>query len=222
MISDEKKLIDFIESQYSCFSGTLSEISKNGDNLFIDMNCNFIHLDKIPMLIESGEVEANCFSVDTIVYCSVKDCLYLIEFKEGWPQGDSAKELRFKCYETISKLIRNWSTHIGHRHDFFKLKIKYVVITRPPKKNIDVGGVINKSFLGVLDASKGFFKLQVLNKTYVDDVRVFVEDEKIFKFLSRITKHNSMNYYHKGQHTRTEWIRDPQSGTVSSSIHTCS
>lgn len=41
-----------------------------------------------------------------------------------------------------------------------------------------MGGVINKSFLGVLDASKGFFKLQVLNKTYVDDVRVFVEDEK--------------------------------------------
>ncbi|WP_312743545.1 hypothetical protein [Cedecea neteri] len=221
MISNEKRLIDFIERQYSCFSGTLSEISKNGDNLFIDMSCNFIHLDKIPMLIETGETEANCFSVDTLVYCSEKDCLYLIEFKEGWPQGDSAKELRFKCYETISKLIRNWSAHIGERYDFFKLKIKYVVITRAPKKNVNESGEINSSFLNVLDASKGFFKLQVLNKTYVDDVRVFVEDDKIFKFLSRITKHNSMNYYHKGQRKRTEWRKDLNSGTISSSDCLC-
>ncbi|MDG1646626.1 hypothetical protein ACA373_22070 [Erwinia sp. STN24] len=222
MISNEKKLIEFIESKYSCFSGTLSEISKNGENLFIDMDCTLIHLDKIPMLIDSGDVEANCFSVDTLVYCNEKDCLYLIEFKEGWPQGDSAKELRFKCYETMSKLIRNWSSNIGIRQDFFNLKIKYVVITRPPKKNVDENGEINKSFLSVLDASKGFFKLQVLNKTYVDDVRVFVEDEKIFRFLSRITNHHCMNYYHKGQLTRTEWKKDLYSGAISSSIRACS
>ncbi|WP_421527687.1 hypothetical protein [Morganella morganii] len=216
MISNEKRLIDFIEEKYSRFSGSISEISKNGDNLFIDMDCNFIHLDKIPMVIENGETVSNCFSVDTLIYCSEKDCLYLIEFKEGWPQGDSAKELRFKCYETISKLIRNWSAHIGSRHDFFNLKIKYVVITRAPHKNIDENGEIHPSFLHVLDASKGVFKLQVLNKTYVDDVRVFVEDDKIFKFLSRVTKYNSMNYYHKGQHKRTEWQKDLSSGDISS------
>lgn len=222
MTSNEKKLISFIEDKYSCFSGSLSEISKNGDNLFIDMDCNCIHLDKIPMHIESGETEANCFSVDTIIHCGEKNCLYLIEFKEGWPQGDSAKELRFKCYETISKLIRNWSVNIGDRKDFFQLQIKYVVITRAPNKNIDTNGLINNSFLGVLDNSKGFFKLQVLKNTYVDDVRVFVEDDKIFKFLSRITQHPSMNYYHKGQKSRTEWTKDPSSGDISSSISACS
>ncbi|WP_047709972.1 hypothetical protein [Pectobacterium atrosepticum] len=222
MNSNERKLIEFIEGKYSCFSGTISEISKNGDNFFIDMDCNFIHLDKIPMVIESGEVEANCFSVDTIIYCGVKNCLYLIEFKEGWPQGDSAKELRFKCYETMSKLIRNWSSNIGDRYDFFKLQIKYVVITRAPNKNIDVNGEVNKSFLGILDASKGFFKLQVLKNTYVDDVRVFVEDDKIFKFLSRVTNHHSMNYYHKGQHSRTEWRKDITTGDISRATIQCS
>ncbi len=221
MTSNEKRLIDFIENKYSCFSGPITEISKNGVNFFIDMDCDFIHLDKIPMLLDSGDTEANCFSVDTIIYCGVKNCLYLIEFKEGWPQGDSAKELRFKCYETISKLIRNWSSNLGDRKDFFNLQIKYVVITRPPNKNIDINGLINNTFLNVLQSSKGFFKLQVLKNTYVDDVRVLVEDEKIFKFLSRVTNHHSMNYYHKGQQKRTEWKKDPSSGNVSSAVYVC-
>ena len=219
MISNEKKLIDFIESEYECFLDSIREISMNGRNLFIDMDCKFVHLDKIPMLTDCGVVEANCFSVDTIVYCSIKNCLYLIEFKEGWPQGDSAKELRFKCYDTLSKLIRNWTSSIGSRSEFFNLKIKYVVITRAPKKNTDANnGEINSSFLSVLNASQSFFKLQVLKKTYVDDVRVLVEDDKVFKFLSRVTHNNSMDYYHKGQLARTEWRKSASLGTTSNVI----
>ncbi|HBQ2564269.1 TPA: hypothetical protein MYK34_005107 [Klebsiella pneumoniae] len=222
MTSNESKLINFIETEYSCFLDSISEMSKNGKNLFIDMDCRFVHLDKIPMLTESGEVESSCFSVDTIIYCSNNDCLYLVEFKEGWPKRDSANELRFKCYDTLSKLIRTWTSNIGSRSDFFNLKIKYVVITRAPMKNLDENGRANISFLDVLNTSQSFFKLQVLKKTYVDDVRVLVEDDKIFNFLSRVTNQHSMNYYHKGQRARTEWRKSPPLGVSSNTIPLCS
>jgi len=222
MTSNESKLINFIETEYSCFLDSISEISMNGKNLFIDMDCRFVHLDKIPMLNDRGELEPNCFSVDTVIYCSNNECLYLVEFKEGWPIRDSANELRFKCYETLSKLIRAWTSNIGSRSDFFNLKIKYVVITRAPKKNLDANGGVNISFLDVLNTSQSFFKLQVLKKTYVDDVRVLVEDDKIFNFLSRVTNQDSMNYYHKGQKARTEWRKSPSLGVTSNIISLCS
>lgn len=190
----------------------------NGNNLFIDMDCRFIHLDKIPMLNDRGEVESNCFSVDTIIYCSKNESIYLVEFKEGWPQRDSAQELRFKCYETLSKLIRTWTSNIGSRGDFFKLKIKYVVITRTPNRNLDENGNADTSFLDVLNTSQSFFKLQVLKNTYVDDVRVLVEDDKIFQFLNKVTNQDSMDYYHKGQKARTEWRKSPSFGVTSNTI----
>lgn len=216
MISNERKLIDFISSQYANYKESLTEISKNGSNLFIDMPCEFVHFDKVPMLLNQVDSEGNCFSVDTIIYCDKKNCIYLIEFKEGWPKGDSAKELRFKCYDTISKLVRHWSLNLGGRQDFFSLKIKYAVITRPPAGNDS--GEINESFLDVLNGSKSFFKLKVLQGTLVDDVSIFVEDEKIFKFLNRITNHQSMNYYHKGQKAKTEWSYNPQTNESSHSV----
>lgn len=214
MSSNEKDFFCFMQKKYSSFLESLTTISKNGDFSFIEMEGNFIHMDKIPMLLDSGDTEQNCFSVDTIIHCDQTNCIYLVEFKDGWPQNESARELRFKCYETMSKLIRNWSDNNRDRKDFFNLKMKYVVITRPPRKNVQEDGAVNKSFLQVLNNSKGFFKLGILKNTFVDDVRVFVQDEVIFRFLSRVTKTNTMIYHHKGMPTKTVWTRDEASGAI--------
>ncbi|MEQ5553892.1 hypothetical protein ABN349_00895 [Providencia rettgeri] len=207
-----KELLVSLTSKYPDLVKPIGDVSRNDlGERFIEMDFDCVHLDKIPFMINSTDEEKNCFCTDTIVFDEERETIYLIEFKTGWPKKENSKEIRFKCYETISKLSKHWSIFLNkNRSDFFNLKIKYCLITRGAKKQ----DITHHSFLKVLNGSIGFFKLKTLDNTIVDETRVIINEADIFSFLSRITGCNSMEYYNKDRSSYVRWNKLPNGTTV--------
>lgn len=193
-ITGAELILRSLEEEYSSYLSPIIDISKDtsGSRDFIEMDFNALHFDKIPYLWNIDKKEKGAFSVDTILFDSTKQILYLVEFKSSWPQKKTAQELRFKCYESLGKLLKYWTLILKKdRKEFFDIAINYCVITRP-KSNQD----INKaSFLDALDFSGNFFKLKFLDGTFVDETRIILDKEQIFKFLSRVTGVTEMSYH---------------------------
>ena len=201
LISDEQKIIDGLKHCYSENISSMKEVSYNQANQrdFIEINCDVLHIDKVFATLSNGSKISNCFSTDTIILDESNSTLYLIEFKEQWPKNKEPKHtIRLKCYDTLSKLCLFWINNLNFdREDFFRLKFKYCLITRPTKGN-DKYPV---SFLNALDLSSQCFKLKILEKTFVEETKILVSPNQIHQFLSRITKNGQMIYHHTDKST---------------------
>lgn len=196
MISNASfELIENLEQKYLDCLASITEISKDstGGKLFIEMDFQCLHLVQIPYLLGIDLNDKNALSVDTILFDRLKSTLYLVEFKSSWPKDKTAQQLRFKCYESLAKLLKYWTLVLEKdRKEFFELKINYCVITRA-KNNQDTN---NKSFLDALDSSANYFKLKYLDGAFVDKTRILLQEETIFKFLARVTGVQAMNYHY--------------------------
>lgn len=199
--SDALLIIQELEKNFPKNLTSITEISKNKvkNETFIEMDFNCIEFDAIPYFYlewkdkdgRNKEGINDHFSVDTLLFDDNNQTLYLIEFKSSWPKSPT-NEIRFKCYESLAKLMSFWILHLKrNREDFFKIKIKYCVITRA-QKNQDIH---HASFVDALDVSGNYFKLRSLNGLFVEKTRIIVDPKIIFTFLSRITKVNQMKYH---------------------------
>lgn len=193
--SDNKLLINSLEENYSEHLSYLENISYNDsdDKYFIKMDFKSLHFDKIPAFMSDGYKNNKSCSVDTLIYSQDNDSLYLIEFKENWPKHSGA-EIRLKCYDSIAKLCLFWTNVLGKkRSDFFKLKINYCLITRASKAK----SCEHPSFLAALNNTRETFQLKMLENTIVDQTRILITPDSIFKLLSRITKVEEMIYVNR-------------------------
>lgn len=191
--SEGKLLVDSLEKKYYEHLALLKDISYNDsdDKYFINMEFQSLHFDKIPAFMADGYQNAKSCSVDTLIYSQDNDTIYLIEFKENWPKHSGA-EIRLKCYDSISKLCLFWTNVLGkQRTDFFKLRINYCLITRASK------ACDHPNFLAALNSTRETFQLKMLENTIVDQTRILVTPDSIFKLLSRITKVQEMKYIHR-------------------------
>lgn len=193
--SDSKLLFDNLNIKYPEHLSPLKDISYNDsdDKYFIEMDFNSLHFDKIPAFMSDGYENRKSCSVDTLIYSQENDSLYLIEFKENWPKNSGA-DIRLKCYDSISKLCLFWTNVLGKsRHDFFKLKIKYCLITR------STHACQHPRFLEAINSTRETFQLKMLENTIVEQTRILVTPESIYKFLSRITSVKRMKYIHRNK-----------------------
>ena len=198
-ISKEQTLIDGLKEHYAESLASLKEVSYNVTNErnFIEIDFESIHMDKVPALMADKSEVHNSFSTDTILLDNSNNTLYLIEFKEKWPKDDNLS-IRLKCYDTLSKLCLFWVNILGYRKiEFFELRIKYCLVTRASKNN----DFRNPSFLNALNQTKQCFKLKLLEKTFVDETRIFVNPVHVHELLSRITQKNKMIYHHLDKST---------------------
>ncbi len=187
-------IIKSLEKQYSQHIATITDISRDTSKgkEFIEMGFKSLHFDKVPYLWSADKEGAIAFSVDTLLFDSTKDILYLVEFKSRWPKEKEGQELRLKCYESLGKLLKYWVTILQNdRLSFFDIKIKYCVITRARARQ----NPKNESFVDALEVSQNFFKLKYLDGAFLDETRIIVDDEKIFRFLTRVTGFKSMIYH---------------------------
>lgn len=194
-ISNELVLLNELEKKYISHISNITDISTNttGNKKFIEMDFNSLHFDKVPAFYSDSYENKESSSADTLIYSYHNDSLYLIEFKEGWPRhkdkSDSNSDIRLKCYDSISKLCLFWVNILGKsRRDFFDLKINYCLITRPK------GGNLHPSAVNALNSTKQAFQLKMLENTLVDQTRILVTPNGIYKLLSRITRVNDMVY----------------------------
>ena len=193
--SNELNFLSELEKKYISSISDITDISTNttGNKKFIEMNFNSLHFDKVPAFYSDSYENKECSSADTLIYSYHNDSLYLIEFKEGWPRHkdktDSNSDIRLKCYDSISKLCLFWVNILGKpRREFFDLKINYCLITRPKHGNL------HASALDALNSTRQAFQLKMLENTVVDQTRILVTTNSIYKFLSKITNINDMVY----------------------------
>lgn len=193
--SNELFLLSELEKKYISSIADITDISTNttGNKKFIEMDFNSLHFDKVPAFYSDSYENKECSSADTLIYSYHNDSLYLIEFKEGWPRHkdktDSNSDIRLKCYDSISKLCLFWVNILGKsRRDFFDLKINYCLITRPKNGNL------HHSAVNALNSTRQAFQLKMLENTLVDQTRILVTPNAIYKLLSRITGVNNMAY----------------------------
>lgn len=193
-ISNEKRLIVGLEDYYSDSLTTIKETSCNttANRDFVEVDFQVLHVDKINPLLTDGCEISHCFSVDTIIFNESKSTLYLIEFKEQWPKRDQNHKIRLKCYDTLSKLCLFWINKLsGSKEDFFNLKFKYCLITRGKSKRQEY----HPSFLTALNISNQCFKLKLLENSFVEETKILITPEQIYKFLSNTTQKMDMTYH---------------------------
>lgn len=200
--SNEQLLIDELHKKHKNNLASVKEISYNDSDKrnFIEIDFKALHLDKIPVkIVRDNYTMQGSSSVDTIIYDSSKNTLYLIEFKEHFPKKKKGEKtngsLRLKCYDTLAKLCFFWTNELKYyREDFFKLKFKYCLITRNSNTH--------PSFLNSLNSSNQAFKLKLLEGTFVDETRIIVKPSDIHKLLSRITSVPDMVYHNSDKTTK--------------------
>lgn len=187
-------LIQSLEARYSDCLASIGDISADTSQQrqFIEMDFNCLHFDKIPYHWGANKKDPTALSVDTVLLDKTKNTLYLVEFKSSWPKDRDSQQLRFKCYESLAKLLKHWTLVLKKdKRDFFELKINYCVITRG-KVNQNIN---HSSFLEALNDTGNFFKLKYLDGAFIDKTRIIVQEDEIFQFLSRVTEAQEMNYH---------------------------
>lgn len=193
--SNELFLLSELEKKYISSIADITDISTNttGNKKFIEMDFNSLHFDRVPAFYSDSYENKESCSADTLIYSHHNNSLYLIEFKEGWPRHkdktDSNSDIRLKCYDSISKLCLFWVNVLKKsRKEFFDLKINYCLITRPKNGNS------HPSAVNALNSTKQAFQLKMLENTLVDQTRILVTPNSIYKLLSRITGVSDMAY----------------------------
>jgi len=190
-----KFIVESFEQEYSDKISSLFDISRDTSNNrnFIEMDFQSIHFDQIPYEWTPDQHSKNSFSVDTLLYDETKNILYLIEFKSSWPKDRIGQELRFKAYESLSKIMKYWQQKLDrNKKEFFELTINYCVITRAKATQ----NYQHKSFVDALTTTQNFFNLKNLDDTIFNKTRIFVDPQEIFQFLSRVTGVENMIYHH--------------------------
>ena len=177
MISNEKIIYDALIQSYPNSIESITDLSYNSSNKkkFIESTETGFNFDDVINIHPSCSSKEK--TPDALFF--YQDTLYFIEFKEG--QVDKA-EIRAKIHEAVLTLYQFCCNNgLLSRHDFIDLNIRYALIYREKRSNIQNSSRIPFEHIN------NKYGLKNMEGFAVKKTKLYYDPKEILKLLNKVT-----------------------------------